>query len=71
MILKVCWHCGHIHKELKLRDRTFICPNCGFFLDCDWNAAINLAKAGSSPASACGASKSAICLGGSDASKQE
>lgn len=53
---KTCSHCGRVHKGLKLSDRTFICPNCGFFLDRDWNAAINLQKAGSSPASACGAS---------------
>lgn len=53
---KTCSNCGHIHKGLKLSDRTFICPNCGFFLDRDWNAAINIQKAGSSPVSACEAS---------------
>ncbi|MBO1347365.1 MAG: transposase [Hormoscilla sp. GUM202] len=53
---KTCSHCGHVRKGLKLSDRTFVCPRCGFFLDRDWNAAINLALAGSSPVSACGAS---------------
>ncbi len=53
---KTCSDCGQIHKNLKLSDRTFVCPSCGFFLDRDWNAAINLEKAGSSPVSACGAS---------------
>ena len=53
---KTCSHCGHIHKGLKLRDRTFVCSNCEFSSDRDWNAAINLQKAGSSPVSACGAS---------------
>ncbi|MBC6423757.1 MAG: IS200/IS605 family element transposase accessory protein TnpB [Hormoscilla sp. SP12CHS1] len=53
---KTCSHCGHVRKGLKLSDRTFVCSSCGFFLDRDWNAAINLALAGSSPVSACGAS---------------
>ncbi len=53
---KTCSDCGHIHKELKLSDRIFVCPSCGFFIDRDWNAAINLEKAVSSPVSACGAS---------------
>ena len=42
-----------------------------FSRDRDWYAAINLALAVKIAVSACGASKSAICLGSSDASKQE
>jgi len=53
---KTCSDCGEIKKDLKLKDRMFICPSCGFFLDRDLNAAINLSKAGSSPVSACGVS---------------
>ncbi len=53
---KTCSDCGEIKKDLKLKDRTFVCPSCGFFLDRDLNAAINLSKAGSSPVSACGVS---------------
>jgi putative transposase len=53
---KTCSDCGEIKKDLKLSDRTFICPSCGFFLDRDLNAAINLSRAGSSPVSACGVS---------------
>jgi putative transposase len=53
---KTCSDCGEIKKDLKLKERMFICPNCGFFLDRDLNAAINLSKAGSSPVSACGVS---------------
>jgi putative transposase len=68
---KTCSECGQIHKGLKLKDRTFICPECGFFLDRDWNAAINLSRAGSSPVSACGASKNANYCGRADATKQE
>ena len=41
---------------MKLKERTFVCPSCGFFLDRDLNASINLAKAGSSSVSACGVS---------------
>lgn len=41
---KTCSHCGHIKKDLKLSDRTYICPACGHVIDRDLNAAINLAK---------------------------
>lgn len=53
---KTCSDCQEVKKDLKLSDRTFICPSCGFFLDRDLNAAINLSKAGSSPVLACGVS---------------
>lgn len=39
---KKCSNCGHIHKGLKLGDRTFICPECGFKIDRDYQAALNL-----------------------------
>lgn len=39
---KTCSHCGCIHKGLKLSDRIFVCPKCGFVIDRDYNAAINL-----------------------------
>ena len=41
---KTCSKGGHYHKHLKLKDRTFICPECGFKLDRDKNASINLAN---------------------------
>lgn len=41
---KTCSHCGHIKKDLKLNNRTYICPTCGHVIDRDLNAAINLAK---------------------------
>lgn len=41
---KICSCCGHIKKDLKLSDRTYICPVCGAKLDRDLNAAINLAN---------------------------
>ena len=39
---KLCSNCGAIHKHLTLADRTYICPTCGFTIDRDINAAINL-----------------------------
>ena len=41
---KTCSHCGCIHKTLKLSDRTFECPECGFTTDRDFNAAVNLSN---------------------------
>ena len=43
---KTCSCCGSINHGLKLKDRTFICPTCGFEIDRDFQAAINLAKYG-------------------------
>ena len=39
---KTCSQCGCIHKGLKLSDRIFECPECGFTTDRDFNAAMNL-----------------------------
>lgn len=39
---KTCCHCGHIHKELTLSDRTYICPVCGHTMDRDKQAAVNI-----------------------------
>lgn len=39
---KTCSCCGHIKQDLKLKDRVFKCPTCGFEIDRDLNAAINL-----------------------------
>ena len=41
---KTCSCCGAINKHLKLKDRTFICPDCGSKIDRDLNAAINLSN---------------------------
>lgn len=43
---KTCSYCGHIKKELTLKDRTYYCNKCGFIIDRDYNAAINLIKIG-------------------------
>lgn len=42
---KTCHCCGYIKKDLKLSDRTYICPNCGYTEDRDVNAALNLRDA--------------------------
>lgn len=41
---KKCSACGEIKKDLKLKDRTYVCDHCGAMIDRDENAAINLAK---------------------------
>ena len=43
---KTCSHCGCIKHDLKLSDRTFVCNDCGFTIDRDYNAAINLMRYG-------------------------
>ena len=42
---KLCHTCGHIHKGLKLKDRVYICPECGYTEDRDFNASLNLRDA--------------------------
>lgn len=39
---KKCSRCGNIKKNLKLSDRTYVCPACGLVIDRDINAAINI-----------------------------
>ena len=39
---KMCSRCGSINNCLTLADRTFVCPVCGFSIDRDLNAALNL-----------------------------
>jgi putative transposase len=39
---KTCSCCGYIKKDLKLKDRTYVCPICGYEEDRDVNAAKNL-----------------------------
>ena len=39
---KLCSDCGCINKNLKLSDRTYICPECGNVIDRDYQASLNL-----------------------------
>ena len=56
---KRCSQCGHIKAGMDLSERVYICDHCGWKIDRDLNAAINLEQlaTGSSPESyACGES---------------
>jgi len=39
---KTCVECGYINKDLKLSDRTYVCPHCGNVIDRDFQASLNL-----------------------------
>lgn len=41
---KICNHCGYHNNNLELKDRIWVCPECGYELDRDVNAAINIKK---------------------------
>ena len=41
---KTCSCCGNVKKELKLKDRTYKCTACGFKIDRDRNACVNLSR---------------------------
>jgi len=44
---KTCAKCGHVKKDLTLADRVFVCPKCGWVADRDYNASLNILRAGS------------------------
>lgn len=39
---KLCTCCGHVHNALTIKDRTFVCPSCGYSEDRDVHAAQNM-----------------------------
>ena len=43
---KTCNECGYVNKDLKLSDRTYVCPHCGNVIDRDFQAALNLKRYG-------------------------
>jgi putative transposase len=46
---KTCSHCGHINKELRLKDRVWDCLSCNTKgIQRDWNASFNLLRVGAS-----------------------
>jgi putative transposase len=57
---KTCSNCQTLKESLSLSERVFNCDHCGLSIDRDLNASMNLEKAGSSPVSACGLSKSRL-----------
>ena len=43
---KLCHECGCINDKLTLNDRTYICPECGYKEDRDYNASLNIRDCG-------------------------
>lgn len=43
---KTCSCCGSVKKQLNLKERIYVCDNCGFTIDRDKNASINLSNYG-------------------------
>ncbi len=43
---KTCSNCGCVKDQLKLSERKYVCQRCGFVIDRDRNASINLMKYG-------------------------
>ena len=41
---KTCSCCGSIKPDLKLKDRKYVCNDCGAVIDRDYNAAVNLSR---------------------------
>jgi len=41
---KTCSQCGHVKKRLSLSERTLVCGHCGYEIDRDKNASINLSR---------------------------
>lgn len=39
---KLCSNCGYKNKELRLKDRSWVCPICGINHDRDVNASLNI-----------------------------
>ena len=39
---KYCSNCGNINKDITLKDRTYICPTCGYQEDRDIHSANNM-----------------------------
>jgi putative transposase len=43
---KRCAKCGHVVEDLRLNDRRFVCPKCGWEVDRDYNASLNILDVG-------------------------
>ncbi len=43
---KTCSNCGYVKEKLTLKERTYSCESCGFEIDRDLNAAINIKNSG-------------------------
>lgn len=43
---KTCHNCGYINKSLTLKNRQWVCPQCGEVIERDYNAALNILDEG-------------------------
>ena len=43
---KTCSVCGAVNQSLKLSGRIYIYPECGYVIDRDYNAAVNIREEG-------------------------
>ena len=43
---KTCHNCGYVNKKLTLKDRQWVCPQCGEVIERDYNAALNILDEG-------------------------
>ena len=43
---KMCSCCGNVNKDLTLKDRTYVCAECGAVINRDLNASINILNQG-------------------------
>ena len=41
---KMCSCCGNIKKDLRLKDRVYVCTECGNVIDRDYQASVNLKR---------------------------
>lgn len=44
----MCSSCGNIKDNITLKDRVYICNECGLKIDRDYNASLNIYKVGAS-----------------------
>jgi putative transposase len=69
---KTCSSCGWINENLELSQRMFVCVECGYLADRDYNAAKNiLAVSLTDSLNACGAASSGYLVTGSETSRVE
>jgi putative transposase len=46
---KTCYRCGNVKDTLDMSERTYTCTHCGFSIDRDLNAALNLSTVSHRP----------------------
>ncbi len=73
---KTCSSCGGYKDDLVLNDRVYVCPDCGFEIDRDLNAAFNILNeglrlhqntVGTTEINACGAMKKVVMTSAQEA----